>query len=64
MLAHAGHGQVVEVIGEPGIGKSRLYHEFLHAPHRDGWLVLEADAVSYGKAIAYLPAIDLLKTYA
>jgi predicted ATPase/class 3 adenylate cyclase len=61
--AHAGHGQVVAVIGEPGLGKSRLCHEFIHAPWTQGWLVLEAEAVSYGKAMAYLPAIDLLKTY-
>jgi class 3 adenylate cyclase/tetratricopeptide (TPR) repeat protein len=59
-----GHGQVVAVIGEPGIGKSRLYHEFIHAPWTDGWLILEADAVSYGEAMAYLPVIDLLKGYA
>jgi class 3 adenylate cyclase/tetratricopeptide (TPR) repeat protein len=61
--AHMGHGQVVAVIGEPGMGKSRLCHEFIHAPWTQDWLVLEADAVSYGKAIAYLPAIDLLRTY-
>jgi class 3 adenylate cyclase/tetratricopeptide (TPR) repeat protein len=61
--AHAGRGQVVAVIGEPGMGKSRLCHEFIRAPWTQGWLILEADAVSYGKAIAYLPAIDLLKAY-
>ena len=59
-----GHGQVVAVIGEPGMGKSRLYHEFIRAPWTDGWLILEADAVSYGEAMAYLPVIDLLKAYA
>src|SRR5262249_38851058 len=61
--AKAGHGQVVAVGGEPGVGKSRLYWEFLHSHRTDGCLVLESRSVSYGKATSYLPVIDLLKTY-
>jgi class 3 adenylate cyclase len=61
--AGAGHGQVVALIGEPGVGKSRLVYEFLHSYHTQGWLVLESSSVSYGKAIAYLPVCDLLKAY-
>jgi class 3 adenylate cyclase/predicted ATPase len=62
--ASRGHGQVVAVIGEPGVGKSRLFYEFTHAHHTRGWLILEAGAVSsYGKATPYLPVIDLLKAY-
>jgi class 3 adenylate cyclase/predicted ATPase len=61
--AGSGHGQVVAVIGEPGVGKSRLFWEFTHAQHTRGWLILESRSVSYGKATAYLPVIDLLKTY-
>ncbi len=61
--AGAGHGQVVCVVGEPGVGKSRLYHEFTHSHRTQGWLVLEAGSVSYGKASAYRPVIDLLKGY-
>jgi class 3 adenylate cyclase len=61
--AHAGHGQVVAVVGEPGVGKSRLYWEFTHSHRVDGWLILESGSVSYGKATAYLPIIDLLKAY-
>jgi class 3 adenylate cyclase/tetratricopeptide (TPR) repeat protein len=61
--AGSGHGQVVAVIGEPGVGKSRLFWEFTQ-PHRThGWLLLESRSVSYGKATAYLPVMDLLKTY-
>jgi tetratricopeptide (TPR) repeat protein len=58
-----GRGQVVGMLGEPGIGKSRLCYEFTrtHVPH--GWLRLEASATSYGKATPYLPVIDLLKAY-
>jgi class 3 adenylate cyclase/tetratricopeptide (TPR) repeat protein len=61
--AAGGHGQVVAVVGEPGVGKSRLFYEFIHSHRARGWLVLESASVSYGKATAYLPVIDLLKTY-
>src|SRR5262249_11028437 len=48
--AGAGHGQVVAVVGEAGVGKSRLVYEFVHAHATLGWLVLESASVSYGKA--------------
>src|SRR5262249_3154706 len=56
--AGAGQGQVVALVGEPGVGKSRLVYEFVHAHHTQGWLVLESASVSYGKAMPYLPVID------
>jgi class 3 adenylate cyclase/tetratricopeptide (TPR) repeat protein len=61
--ARAGHGQLVAIVGEAGVGKSRLYHEFIHSHRVQGWLVLQASAVSHGKSISYLPVIDLLKAY-
>src|SRR5262245_5206341 len=61
--AGASQGQVVALLGEPGVGKSRLVYEFLHAHHTQGWLRLESSSVSYGKATAYLPVCDLLKVY-
>jgi predicted ATPase len=61
--AGAGHGQVVAVIGEPGVGKTRLFYEFTHASRTQGWLLLESSSTSYGKATPYLPVIDLLKAY-
>jgi class 3 adenylate cyclase/tetratricopeptide (TPR) repeat protein len=61
-LAKAGHGQIVAVIGEPGVGKSRLFYEF-KAISSSACMVLEAFSVSYGKASAYLPVIDLLHGY-
>jgi predicted ATPase len=61
--AWAGHGQVVAVIGEPGVGKTRLFHEFTHTSRIQGWLLLESSSTSYGKATPYLPVIDLLKAY-
>jgi class 3 adenylate cyclase/tetratricopeptide (TPR) repeat protein len=62
-LAGGGHGQVVTVMGEPGVGKSRLVWEVTHSHRTQGWLTLEAGSVSHGKATAYLPVIDLLKGY-
>jgi class 3 adenylate cyclase/tetratricopeptide (TPR) repeat protein len=58
-----GHGQCVAVVGEPGVGKSRLFWEFTHSHRTEGWLVIESTSVSYGKATAWLPVIDLLKAY-
>ncbi len=62
-LAHEGHGQLVTVVGEPGVGKSRLVYEFTHSHRTHDWLILEAGSVSYGRATSYLPVIDLLKAY-
>ena len=61
--ARTGRGQVVAVVGEPGVGKSRLYWEFIHSHRTRGWLVLEGSSVSYGKATAFLPIIELLRVY-
>jgi class 3 adenylate cyclase/tetratricopeptide (TPR) repeat protein len=61
--AGAGHGQLVAIVGEPGVGKSRLFREFAHSPRVQHWLILQSRSVSYGKATGYLPVVDLLKTY-
>jgi class 3 adenylate cyclase/tetratricopeptide (TPR) repeat protein len=61
--ARSDHGQVVGVVGEPGLGKSRLFFEFTHSHRTQGWLIVESGSVSYGKATPYLPVIDLLKAY-
>jgi class 3 adenylate cyclase len=61
-LARQSHGQIVAAMGEPGVGKSRLFFEF-KAIAQSGCRVLEAYSVSHGKASAYLPVIDLLRSY-
>src|SRR5215472_3330639 len=61
--ATTGHGQAVAVVGEAGLGKSRLVWEFSRSHRTHGWLVLESGSVSYGKATPYLPVIELLKAY-
>ncbi len=48
--AKMGKGQVAAVVGEPGVGKSRLFWEFTHSHRTHGCLLLEAASVSYGKA--------------
>jgi len=60
--AKGGHGQIVAAMAEPGVGKSRLLFEYKAVSQSD-WMVLEALSVSYGKASAYLPVIDLLRNY-
>jgi class 3 adenylate cyclase/predicted ATPase len=60
--AKGGHGQIAAAMAEPGVGKSRLFFEF-KVTSQSGWMVLEALSVSYGKASAYLPVIDLLRNY-
>jgi len=61
--ASSGHGQVVAVVGEPGVGKSRLFWELTHSHRVHGWLIVQSASVSYGKATAYLPVIELLRGY-
>jgi predicted ATPase len=61
-LARAGHGQVVAAIAEPGVGKSRLFHEFKLVSESE-WMTLEAFSVSHGKASAHLPVLELLRDY-
>ena len=60
--AQSGAGQIVEVVAEPGIGKSRLFFEF-KAEVQSEWTVLEAFSVSHGKGSAYLPIVELLHSY-
>ena len=61
--ARAGHGKEVALVGDPGVGKSRLFWEFIHSHRTHGWLVLESGTASYSKSSVYLPVIDLLKAY-
>ena len=59
----AGAGQVVAIVGEPGVGKSRLVWEVTHSHRTRGWQILQAGSVSYGKATPYLPVVSLLRGY-
>ena len=58
-----GYGHVVAVSAEAGVGKSRLFAEFLRSDETQGCLILEAGCISYRRATAWLPIIELLRTY-
>jgi transcriptional regulator with AAA-type ATPase domain/tetratricopeptide (TPR) repeat protein len=56
-----GHGQLIAISGEAGIGKSRLLHEFRQRVRDHRVTYLEAHCVSYGTSIPYLPIVELLR---
>ncbi len=58
--ARSGRGQVMFVVGEAGIGKSRLIHEF-HRRIGDDVTWLQGRCISFGRGIPFLPIIDVLK---
>jgi transcriptional regulator with AAA-type ATPase domain/tetratricopeptide (TPR) repeat protein len=59
-LAQAGRGQVVLIVGEPGIGKSRLLHEFRRRLGASATWV-EGQALSFGRSTPFHPVIDMLR---
>jgi predicted ATPase/class 3 adenylate cyclase len=59
--AREGRGQVVGVVGEPGIGKSRLVYEFQHSLHGKPLTYLASSCFSHGAATPYLPMLALLR---
>jgi len=61
--ARSGSGQVVGIVGEAGVGKSRLLLEFRHRTIQDQYTYLEGRCLHYGGSIAYLPILDILKSY-
>jgi class 3 adenylate cyclase/tetratricopeptide (TPR) repeat protein len=61
--ANAGRGGAVGVVAEPGIGKSRLTHEFVQRCHEDGAEVFEAQAQSHGKSIPFMPVLQMLRSF-
>jgi len=56
-------GAIALLVGDPGVGKSRLLYEFLHSLEAEGVQVLEATCASYGRSMAYRPIVDLLRDY-
>jgi class 3 adenylate cyclase/tetratricopeptide (TPR) repeat protein len=62
-MAGEGRGQVLALVGDPGVGKSRLVWETVQSERVEGWLVLESRSVSYGRAAAYGPVRDLLRAF-
>lgn len=60
---NSGRGQILALVGDAGMGKSRLVREFLEHHLPPQWKVLEASSISYGKATAFFPVIELLRNY-
>jgi len=58
-----GSGQVVGIVGEAGVGKSRLLLEFINRLPPGEYTYLEGRCLHYGGSMAYLPVIDVLKSY-
>ena len=56
-------GQVVALVGEPGVGKSRFVYELTRWERMREWRVLGCGGVSYGTATPFLPIGDLLRRY-
>ncbi len=61
--ARAGHGQLVAVVGEPGIGKSRLFLEFTRSAEVEGCLVLECGSEAFGPTSPMVPVAELARSY-
>jgi len=56
-----GSGRIVGILGEPGVGKSRLLHEFRQSLEPGRVKYFEGYCVSYGSTIPYLPIIDVFR---
>jgi predicted ATPase/class 3 adenylate cyclase len=61
--AKAGSGQVVGIVGEAGVGKSRVLLEFQNRFSKDEVMYLEGSCLHYGSSMAYLPILDILRSY-
>ncbi|HET7122080.1 MAG TPA: adenylate/guanylate cyclase domain-containing protein [Solirubrobacterales bacterium] len=61
--AGAGEALAVGVVAEPGVGKSRLYHEFVQLCRSEGVEVFEAQGQAHGKAIPYMPILQMLRAF-
>jgi len=59
----AGSGQLVGVVGEAGVGKTRLMLEFKNRLTPGSYTYLQGQCLHYGDSIIYLPILDIIKSY-
>ena len=61
--AKAGEGGVIGLVAEPGVGKSRLCHEFAQRCREDEVEVFEAQAQAHGTSIPFMPVLQMLRAF-
>src|SRR5215510_11747079 len=59
--AQRGHGQIILLAGEAGIGKSRLVAEAKAWGQRNGFVILQGNCFEPDRASPYAPILDLLR---
>jgi adenylate cyclase len=61
--AKAGNGGVIGLVAEPGVGKSRICHEFAEGCRAEGLEVFEAQAQAHGTSIPFMPVLQMLRAF-
>jgi adenylate cyclase len=61
--AKAGEGAAVGIVAEPGVGKSRLCHEFVEGCRAEGIEVFECQGQAHGREIPFMPVLQMLRSY-
>jgi adenylate cyclase len=61
--AQARQGGAIGLVAEPGVGKSRLTHEFAQRCRASGVQVFEAQAQAHGRSVPYLPILQMLRSF-
>src|SRR3954463_9586377 len=61
--SNEGEASAIGVVAEPGIGKSRLYHEFVQRCRSEGTEVFEAQGQAHGKSIPFMPILQMLRAF-
>jgi len=61
--AKSGSGQIVGIVGEAGVGKSRLILEFRNRLSEEKHTWLEGRCLHFGGSMVYLPILDILRSY-
>ena len=59
--ARSGSGQIVGIVSEAGVGKSRIILEMKRLYPE--YPILQGNCIHYGGSIAYLPVLDILRSY-
>lgn len=59
----SGEGQIVSLVGEAGVGKSRLLLEFRKSIPKKEKIYLEGQCLHYGETMPYLPVLDLIRSF-